>query len=86
MFAELLSTLHLHWASHRDSTCPSKVVAGDEGCTQSLDPKKPFFSNQTNLVSYEPLLIESLVDEKLGEILQRAAGSRASRSTAKTAS
>lgn len=74
MFAELLSLLHNHWPSRRpaDAKCAVPVKAGDEGCSQSADPKKPFFSQQSNLVSYEPLLVRALEDENLGGILYKA--------------
>ncbi len=74
MFAELLSLLHKHWPSRSDNaSCPVPVQPGNEGCSQSVDPTKPFYAAQSNLVSYEPLLIRALEDEKLGSILQKAA-------------
>ncbi len=74
MFAELLSALHKHWPSRRpaDFRCPSTVQKGDEGCSQSGDPTAPFFSSQSNLVSYEPLLIRAIEEENLGDILQKS--------------
>ncbi len=62
LFGDLLSTLHMHWASRRSEPCDGPPA---ETCTQSLDPKKPFFSHQTNLVSYEPLIAEALIDVDL---------------------
>lgn len=74
MFAELMSTLHMHWPSRRpaDFRCPVAVKKGDEGCSQSGDPKAKFYSLQSNLLSYEPLLVRALEDENLGGILQKA--------------
>lgn len=74
MFADLLSTLHMHWPSRRPAEfrCPATVKKGDEGCTQSGDPKAKFFAHQSNLVSYEPILVRALEDEQLGAILQKA--------------
>ncbi len=74
MFAELLATLHMHWPSRRpaDFRCPATVKKGDEGCSQSGDPTAKFFAHQSNLVSYEPLLVRALEDENLGGILQKA--------------
>lgn len=82
MFADLLEMLHMHWDSRKPGKCPldpatDAVCAGlgltgtacTAGCTQSLDPKGKFYSKQTNLVSYEPLLIEALQDEQLTDIL-----------------
>jgi hypothetical protein len=80
MFAELLATLHMHWPSPRIDPdtgervdCPPTVQPGDEGCSQSRDPSRPFYAHQSNLVSYEEFLIRALEEEKLGEILQKAA-------------
>jgi hypothetical protein len=72
MFAELMSTLHMHWPSPRPDDCPATVQPGNEGCSQHLDPSKPFYAPQSNLVSYEPLLIRAFQEHKLGDILQKA--------------
>jgi hypothetical protein len=72
MFGHSLSVLHRHWSSRKDGPCPARVEAGDEGCTQHLDPKAPLYSPQTGLVSYEPLLARALDDEHLVEILHQA--------------
>lgn len=72
LFAELLSTLHLHWPSPRAGDCPAALGAGDEGCSQRLDPARPFYAAQSNLVSYEPLLIRALEQHQLGALLQQA--------------
>ncbi len=62
LFGDFMSTLHRHWASRRTEDCAGPPA---ETCTQSLNPKKPFFSHQTNLVSYEPLIAEALIDVNL---------------------
>ena len=74
MFAELLSMLHSHWPSRRPASanCAVPVQVGDEGCSQSVDPSAPFYAAQSNLVSYEPLLVRALEDERLGDMLYRA--------------
>ncbi|MDB4974147.1 MAG: hypothetical protein JWN48_2488 [Myxococcaceae bacterium] len=73
MFGHLLDLFHTHWSSRKAEPCPDAVVPGvSEGCTQSLDPDKPFYSPQSNLVSYEPLLKEAFVDEQLTAVLQKA--------------
>jgi hypothetical protein len=48
------------------------VEPGNEGCSQRLVQSKPFYAHQTNLVSYEELLIRALEEENFGEILQKA--------------
>jgi hypothetical protein len=90
LFADLMSTLHLHWASRRSDGCPRSDAdpacaalglsghACNAGCTQSRDPARPFYSKQSNVVSYEPLLIEAFADEQLGELLALAARTIAS--------
>jgi hypothetical protein len=84
LFADLLSSLHMHWDSPRSQHCPRadpdpvcqrlglSGVACSAGCTQSLNPDGSFYSKQTNLVSYEPLLIEALLDEGLADVLSAA--------------
>jgi hypothetical protein len=72
LFAELLSTLHLHWPSSRPEDCPEVVAAGEEGCSQHLDPSRPFYAKQSNVVSYEPLLVRALEEQRLGEVLQQS--------------
>lgn len=37
-----------------------------------MDPDAKFFSYQSNIVSYEPLIIEAFIDEKLTQILQKS--------------
>ena len=48
MFAELLATLHMHWPSRRgsDFRCSATVKKGDEGCSQSGDPRGKLYSPQ----------------------------------------
>ncbi len=62
LFGDLLSTLHMHWASRSTEDCSGPPA---ETCTQSLDKQRPFYSHQTNLVSYEPLIAEALIDVDL---------------------
>jgi hypothetical protein len=81
LFADLLGMLHMHWPSRRMSECPRSesdpVCAGlgltgtacTAGCSQSLDPTKPYYSRQSNIVSYEPLLIEAFETERLSDLL-----------------
>ncbi|HEX6242034.1 MAG TPA: hypothetical protein VFZ61_14090, partial [Polyangiales bacterium] len=71
MFADLLGMLHQHWPSRKNADCPRSDTdpvcmqlgltgtACSAGCSQSLDPKKPYYSRQSNLASYEPLLIDA---------------------------
>jgi hypothetical protein len=66
MFGKLLSVFHEHWSARKSEPCPDAPEPGNEGCTQSLDPSAPFYSPQTGLVSYEPLLAEALDDERVG--------------------
>jgi hypothetical protein len=73
LFGDLMSVFHRHWGSRRDTPCELPITPGNEGCTQSLDPSAPLYAVQSNLVSYEPLLIEALIDEDLTGVLQRAA-------------
>jgi hypothetical protein len=74
MFGHLLDTFHMHWTRPKTEPCPEQVIEGtSEGCTQSTDATKKFFSYQSNLASYEPLIIEAFIDEKLTQILQKSA-------------
>jgi hypothetical protein len=66
LFGDLLSTLHMHWASRSDEPCNGLP---QETCTQSLDPSAPFYSHQSNLRSYEPLIAEIMGDDRLLEML-----------------
>lgn len=80
---ELTSTFHNHYDSRRDTRCPiddSHPVCRElgltgtdcaAGCTQSLDPRAPYFSHQTNLVSYEPLVQAAIEDDALFDTLQQ---------------
>lgn len=63
MFAELLNVFHMHWGARSDEPCePNGKVdfknpaKGWNTCTQHLDPAGKYFSYQTNIRSYEPLL------------------------------
>ncbi|HKO94935.1 MAG TPA: hypothetical protein VJU61_27465, partial [Polyangiaceae bacterium] len=81
MFADLLGMLHQHWPSRGNTDCPRTDdhpvckalnltgTACSAGCSQSLDPSKPYYSRQSNLVSYEPLLIQAFEDERLSDLL-----------------
>jgi hypothetical protein len=85
MFGHLMEIFHRHWSSRKSNPCP--IPAGDPlcagqseadcnaGCTQSLDPgtKGDFYSPQTNLVSYEPLLVEAFINNDFTGVLARAA-------------
>ena len=71
-FAELMSLAHMHYGSPKTDPCPVPVVPGNEGCVQSADPTQPFFSHGTNLQSYEPLIIYSLLEQNLLSVLQRS--------------
>ncbi|HEX5660537.1 MAG TPA: hypothetical protein VFX59_25255, partial [Polyangiales bacterium] len=74
MFGHLLNTFHMHWTRPKAELCPEAVIEGvSEGCTQSLDVTKKFWSYQGNVVSYEPLIIEAFIDEKLTQVLQKSA-------------
>ena len=73
MFGHMLDAFHKHWSSRKSTPCTATVAPGQEGCTQSLDSNQKFYSPQTNLVSYEPLLIEALTKHDLMGVLQRAA-------------
>lgn len=87
LFADLLGMLHMHWPSRRTSDCPRSESdaacaplgltgnACTAGCSQSLDPTKPYYSRQTNIVSYEPLLIEAFETERLSDLLAVSAES-----------
>ncbi|MDB4975293.1 MAG: hypothetical protein JWN48_3634 [Myxococcaceae bacterium] len=72
MFGNLLSVLHKHWASKQDGTCGGPVMAGNEGCVQSSDPKGKFYSAGTNLVSYEQIIAHALKDQDYLGILHNA--------------
>lgn len=67
LFADLLNVFHMHWGSRSEEPCN-----GAQACTQHTDSKGKFFSYQTDLRSYEPVLIEVLRDEKLIEVLANA--------------
>ncbi|MDB4976773.1 MAG: hypothetical protein JWN48_5114 [Myxococcaceae bacterium] len=71
-FAELFDLVHMHYSSPKTEPCPVPVKAGNEGCTQSVDPTQKFYSHGTNLVSYEPLIIYSLLQQNLLGVLQRS--------------
>lgn len=68
LFADMLDVFHMHWGTRTDDPCETSVPA----CTQHMDPKGKFFSYQTDLRSYEPLLIEVFRDEKLVKTLAEA--------------
>ncbi|MEY4515588.1 MAG: hypothetical protein RLZZ450_7710, partial [Pseudomonadota bacterium] len=73
MFGNLLSVFHKHWSSKKTGAgCPVPVVDGNEGCTQSDDPKGKFYVPGTNVVSYEEMVAEALRDQDMVEILHRA--------------
>jgi hypothetical protein len=81
MFADLLGMLHQHWPSRGNTDCPRTDdhptckalgltgTACSAGCSQSLDPSKLYYSRQSNLVSYEPLLIQAFEDERLSDLM-----------------
>ena len=71
-FAELMGLVHMHYSSPRADPCPLPIVMGNEGCVQSADASQPFFTNGTNLQSYEPLIIYSLLDQNILGVLQRS--------------
>jgi hypothetical protein len=72
LFAELLSLVHKHYSSPK-ALCPEPYVpAGNEGCVQSVDPTKPFFTYGSNIVSYEPLVAWALLEQDLLGVLQRS--------------
>lgn len=70
LFAELLQTLHRHWPAPRDVDCSATPVV--PGCSSRKDPMSSYYAPQSNLVSYEPLLIYALGDQDLLGVLQRA--------------
>jgi hypothetical protein len=72
MFAELMSALHMHWPSPRGEQCAAEVTPGNEGCSQRLDPGSAFYAAQSNLVSYEPVLIAAIQQHDLGATLYSA--------------
>jgi hypothetical protein len=77
MFGHLLDLFHMNWSSPREETCPAMPEVGREGCTQSVDPAGKFYARQSNVVSYEPLIHEAMVDERLTQILQRSSAALA---------
>ncbi|MFT3927920.1 MAG: hypothetical protein QM778_35660 [Myxococcales bacterium] len=56
MFADLLNVFHMHWGARSDAECQAPTAKNWTTCTQHTDPMGKFFSYQTNLRSYEPLL------------------------------
>ncbi len=63
MFAELLNVFHMHWGARSDEPCEPRTkvdwkdpLKGWNTCTQHVDPDGKFFSYQTDIRSYEPLL------------------------------
>lgn len=72
LFGELLSVLHRHWPSRRSEPCPARPEPGREGCSQNLSPGAPGYAAQTNLVSYEALVADMLLEERLVERLSVA--------------
>jgi hypothetical protein len=72
LFAELLQTLHRHWPAPRDVDCTATPIV--PGCSSRKDPTSSYYAPQSNLVSYEPLLIYALGDQDLLGVLQRAQG------------
>ncbi|MEY4514128.1 MAG: hypothetical protein RLZZ450_6250, partial [Pseudomonadota bacterium] len=72
-FAELLDLVHMHYSSQKPEPCPDKVEPGvSEGCTQTADPTAKFYSHGSNIVSYEPLIIWSLLQQDLLGVLSRS--------------
>lgn len=72
-FAELLDLVHMHYSSQKPEACPDAVLKdGGEGCTQTVDPAAKFYSHGSNIVSYEPLIIWSLLDQNLLGVLSRS--------------
>jgi hypothetical protein len=69
LFGDLMSTLHMHWAARSEEPCNGPP---QETCTQSFDPSAPFYSHQSNLRSYEPLIAEIMGEERLLEVLYRS--------------
>jgi hypothetical protein len=69
LFGDLLSTLHMHWSERSEEPCNGLP---QDTCTQSLDPSAPFYTYQSNLRSYEPLVAEIMGDERLLEVLYRS--------------
>ncbi|MDB4988753.1 MAG: hypothetical protein JWN04_3931 [Myxococcaceae bacterium] len=72
MFGNLLSVFHKHWSSRKSEGCPATPEPGNEGCTQSLDPSAPFYSPQTNLVSYEEVIAQAIGDQDLVGMLSKS--------------
>jgi hypothetical protein len=87
MFGHLMEIFHRHWSSRKSTPCPlsdndpvcaalgQNVRDCNTGCTQSRDagPDAKYYSPQTNLVSYEPLLIEAFTRYDFTGVLARAA-------------
>ncbi|MDB4973345.1 MAG: hypothetical protein JWN48_1686 [Myxococcaceae bacterium] len=72
MLGNLLDVFHKHWSSRKSEACPAAPESGNEGCTQSQDPSAPFYSPQTNLVSYEALIADMLDAEDVTGVLHQA--------------
>lgn len=72
LFAKLLSLLHMHYPARTEVDCTTPIdPASNAGCSQHLDPNKPFYAHQTNLQSYEPLISHGLVELDLLGTLAR---------------
>jgi hypothetical protein len=67
-YADLLSMLHQHWPSPRAVDCPAEVEPGNEGCSQRLDARRPFYSQQSNTVSYEPVFVRAERELRVSEV------------------
>ncbi|MEM6559052.1 MAG: hypothetical protein AAF605_04630 [Myxococcota bacterium] len=59
LFGETITALHVHWSA------PDQ---GDDPTTQSDDPAAPLFAEQSGVVRYEPVVIESF---DAGELFSR---------------
>ena len=70
LFAELLATLHKHWPSPKEGDCTATPL--EPGCSQRVSPEGKFYAAQSNLVSYEPLLVHALEQLDLIGVLQRS--------------
>jgi hypothetical protein len=66
-YVDLLHLFHMHWPSARTTDCPAEFEPGNEGCTQRLDPTRPFYSKQSSFATYEPLMIEAERTLQLGQ-------------------
>lgn len=73
MFAELLNVFHMHWGSRRAEPCEAPTATSWTTCTQSADPEGKFFSYQTDIRSYEPLLARVFGEVKFIHSLATAA-------------